>query len=250
MIVTRSLDRAPLALFEVCGGYIAGWHLGRMAAYGGLGAALKAQRIEVRPTPGHLDGAAGLKPVGDFYFFQAMVAAIPSIYLAVWWFMIPLVTSVWPRYASWRSPYIGLLALSIAFEVLAFLVPMWSFHLEMQHEKLNLLKKADELSANIGALEAQLAEPAHPDSRRELQEQLALMTKYYWNIENMPTWPVDYKTRRHFTLSNVGLLLPVAAELVKVTSVSQMLELVGNSLPETHVASPSISSRARCNCAC
>ena len=117
MLQARSLYKLPLAVFETYWAYIAGWHLGRMAAYGGLGAALRKAGVSVRAIPGHLDGAAGLKPIGDLFFFQSTVAAIPAIFLAVWLVLIP----IWPRdYSGWHALYVPLLALSLVFEMLAF----------------------------------------------------------------------------------------------------------------------------------
>ena len=96
--------RIPLILVEAVGGYVAGLHLGRMASYGALGRFLKQKGCEIRVWPGHVDGAAGLKPLGGFYFFQAMVAAIPAMFLAAWWVLIPLKGD---RYARWRSVFGG-----------------------------------------------------------------------------------------------------------------------------------------------
>jgi hypothetical protein len=79
MVRVRSIRWLPLAVFETYWAYIAGWHLGRMVAYGGLGAALRKAGVNVHAIPGHLDGAAGLKPVGDLFFFQSMVVAIPAV---------------------------------------------------------------------------------------------------------------------------------------------------------------------------
>jgi hypothetical protein len=68
---TLPSDEVGLTTLEVIGGYIAGSYLGRMACYGGLGWLLQQQRISLKVQPGHLDGVAGLKPIGDFYFKQA-----------------------------------------------------------------------------------------------------------------------------------------------------------------------------------
>ena len=94
-----------LTLGEVVGAYVAGTFLGRMACYGQLGRVLTERGLRINVVPGHVDGAAGLKPVGDFFFFQAMVVAVPAVYLTLWWFLIPY----WPRYEGWRQPYLGLL---------------------------------------------------------------------------------------------------------------------------------------------
>jgi hypothetical protein len=210
--VAGSASRIPLAAFEAAWGYIAGSHLGRMAAYGGLGSFLKQHGLSIRVTPGHLDGAAGLKPVGDLFFLQSIIVAIPAIYLAVWSVLIPY----WPRtsYLDWKEPYIALLALSIVFEVLAFVLPMWSFHIQMVQLKRGLLYEADRLSVGIASLERELAEQHAGEERDGLRERLAQMTKQYWNIENMPTWPVSLRTKRVFTAGNAVLVLPLLSDLL------------------------------------
>lgn len=98
------IARVPLIAVEAAAGYVAGLHLGRMASYGALGRFLKQKGCSIRVWPGHVDGAAGLRPIGDFYFFQAMVAGIPAMFLAAWWFLIPLKGD---RYARWRDPTWG-----------------------------------------------------------------------------------------------------------------------------------------------
>jgi hypothetical protein len=70
--------KATLVVLESVGAYVAGYHLGRMAGFGRLGPFLRARDCMPKVRPGHLDGMGGLKPVGDFYFFQAMVVAIPG----------------------------------------------------------------------------------------------------------------------------------------------------------------------------
>ena len=203
-----SVARVGLTAFEVVASYIAGLHLGRMACYGQSGRLLKRAAMPVTAVPGHLDGAAGLKPVGDFYFRQAMITFIPATYLAVWWLIIPL----WPdpdRYENWRQPYLGLLVVAITLQIFAFIVPMHSYHREMKKQKAEYLEEADKLSSRICLVEARLANDDRTGEAADaLREQLAEMTRRYWAIERMPTWPVDLKTRRRFSLNNVALLAP------------------------------------------
>ena len=210
-----------LALLEAVGGYLAGRQLGTMAAYGGLGWLLQAKHIPVVAQPGHLDGAAGLKPVGRFYFAQAMLAAIPAIFLAVWCLLIP----VWPgrSYAQWRASYLGLLALALGFEILIFVVPLWAFHVAMQARKRELLETADSLSRQIAQAEDALAASQDEHERSVLKDRLAYMTQHYWNIETMPSWPLDTTTRRRFTLNNVLLFVPLISQSLGVTGVWQQM---------------------------
>jgi hypothetical protein len=208
--------RYPLLLVEMAGGYIAGCYLGRMACYGGLRAVLKARGIGVRLVVGHLDAVGGLKPIGDFYFLQAMIVGIPAVFLAVWLLLIPL-PAFEARYQNWREPYLCLLVLAIAIEALAFLVPLWSFHGDMVRQKRELLQEADRLSPRMAEIQAQLAEGAAGSEKQALRETLADMTARYRAIEELPVWPVDVRTRRFFGLNNAALLVPVLAEQIGLT---------------------------------
>ena len=204
----------PLTLLEVFLGAVAGYYIGQMIAYGTLGQLSVHEKVAVSPKPGHIDRAAGLKPIGDFYFFQAMVVAIPCLYLAVWWFLIPLL----PYYGHWRTPYLGLLAVALLFEILSFLLPMWVFHLIMQKQKVKSLVEADELSKKITELENRILRAADARETNDLQKQLDFQREKYWEIEHMPTWPVDAATRRRFTVNNVFLFLPFLSDLVRLST--------------------------------
>ena len=203
-------DRIVLFGLALVGGYAAGFQLGRMASYGRVGAILHEAGARVRLAPGHLDGVGGLKPAGEFFLFQAMVAGIPAVFLAAWWVLIPLRGE---RYERWRDPYLGLLAIAIVIELLAFFVPMWFFHREMAGQKGDLLREADRLSGEIASLTKELAS-AHGEEATALRERLATVTERYWSLENLPTWPIDVKTRRRFRLNNVALVLPLVGKLV------------------------------------
>jgi hypothetical protein len=76
-----------------------------MASYGQLGWHLNSEPVEVLVQPSHVDGVAGMKPLGEFYFYQAMVVGIPAVFLAVWWFLFP----IWPRdYSHWEDSYVDI----------------------------------------------------------------------------------------------------------------------------------------------
>lgn len=216
LIVFRLQAQILLMVLESLGGYIAGQFLGHAVSYGRLAHLLKKEGISIQVQPGHLDGVAGLKPIGDLYFYQAMLIAIPAVYLAIWWLIIP----VWPRYTEWREPYVGLLAIILVIEFLAFLLPIWSFHTEMQNQKNGLLQEADGLSHEIVDLQSRLVQAKSDQERGELKERLALMTQRYWDIEKMPTWPVDIKVQRKFTFGNLGLFLPLLSRFLNIQTES------------------------------
>lgn len=142
----------------ILGGYIAGRVIGRAVAYGTLGSLLKARGMLPEPQPAHLDGAAGLRPLGEFFFYQAMIVALPAVFLAGWWIAIPLIH----RYMYWRNPYLALLVLCVIAETLAFIAPMVSFHQAMRLSKHERLLEADTLSQEVDELQARLV-LAHTD---------------------------------------------------------------------------------------
>ena len=208
---TDIVSEIPLTVLEIFLGAVAGYYIGQMIAYGTLGNLARSQAISVIPRHGHIDRAAGLKPIGDYYFFQAMVLAIPCLYIAIWWFIIPF----FPYYSQWRNPYLGLLAVALIFEILSFFVPMWIFHQIMQSQKIKYLSEADELSKEIAALENRILHSNDPGEISDLQKQLDLQREKYWEIEQMPTWPVDAQTRRKFTINNLLLFLPFVSDFIR-----------------------------------
>ncbi len=221
------MEAIPLTLLEFFLGGVAGYYVGQMVAYGTLGQLARSEGVQIAPKPGHIDRAAGLKPIGDYYFFQAMIVAIPCVYIAVWWFIIPLL----PRYGPWRDPYLGLLGVVIVIEILSFIIPMLSFHAIMQEEKRSCQNEADELSRNLVELESSILHATGPKDVGDLQKQLDIQREKYWEIENMPTWPVDVSTRRKFTVNNLLLFLPFFTEITKLSVLwEKFLQAVGKFL--------------------
>lgn len=205
----------PLTLFELFLGAVAGYYIGQMIAYGTLGQLITPrEKVSIVVKPGHIDRAAGLKPIGDFYFFQAMIVAIPCLYIAVWWFVIPF----FPYYMHWRDPYLGLLAVVIVFEILSFIVPMWAFHLLMQAQKTRCLNEVDELSNKLVDLENRIRSTPNLNEIGDLQKQLDIQREKCLEIEAMPTWPVDALTRRKFTINNLLLFLPFFSEFIRIST--------------------------------
>lgn len=192
------LGRAGVLLgVEAVGAVAVGLFIGRALTYGRLGRRLAEAGFTVRPDPDHLDGVAGLRPIGDLYFHQAGLLAVPGLYLAVWWIVIPVLGE---RYAAWRTPYVGLLAVIVVAELLAFLLPMIWFHRLMAHRRSELHREADALSARHAGDPGAATDSA--------------LTARYAAIEGMPTWPVDGRVRRRFGLGNVVLVLPVLAQVL------------------------------------
>ncbi len=190
-------------VFQSLAGVVAGQSLGRLVAFGFAWRMLHVADDSFVITPGHPDGAAGMRPIGRFYFQQSLVAAIPAVYLTAWWLAIPALA---PDQLAWRPAYLALLAVAIVFEVLVFLLPMLRVHRLMTAWRRRFAAEADRLSASMGALRQALVSAA--DDHDVLSSRLAAAADWYTVLQSVPRWPVDAGLRRWFSLNNLGLFIP------------------------------------------
>jgi hypothetical protein len=202
------------------GAFAAGAWIGRMGAYGRLGAQLRGLHLRLRVIPGHPDGAGGLRPLGAFFLRQSLVAAVPAAYLVVW-LVLETVSSGegLAHLFNWSAaPDWWLVAVAILAEILTFVAPMRSIHSSMRAEKQGeLWRESDRISRQIEEIRNRLSE-ANVSDRRDQEGQLAAMIGRFEALEATPTWPIDTAIRRRFTLQNVGLLLPFVGYAVGETS--------------------------------
>lgn len=203
-------DKALLALPEVIGAYIAGSYLGRMVSFGRLAAHIAQAGWTISIFPEHVDGVGGLKPVGDFYFRQAMIAAIPVLFLGIWSVIFPY----WDGrdYSHWVDPYLGLLVVALIIMLAAFLAPMVKFHNLMREEKHDALLKADKLSRQV----REERESNAPDTDiTDIADKIEVLRSRYWNIENMPVWPLHISTLKRFRRNYLVLTTPLITRLIE-----------------------------------
>lgn len=194
-----------------------GRFLGRAVCYGRLGHRVRTnQAIELVVLPGHIDGAAGLRPVGSLYFFQAMLVSLIALYLSMWWFLMELVPRFKALYGSWQDAYLGLFLVVLCCVAAAFLLPMWTFHLSMREAKRTLEAEADRISSKIALEEHRLLSMNGNSDVTRHQEYLSRLVQRFRAIEKMPTWPVSAGLRSWFTANMLALPLPVLAGLVPV----------------------------------
>lgn len=203
-------DTLLLSIAEVFGAYIAGEYIGRMINYGFLGRLLLKNNLKINIDPWHVDNVGGLKPLGDFFYFQAKIVAIPAVFLALWWFMFPF----WPRdYSHWLDSYAWLMAGAMILVFITYMIPQWSFHRLMLKSKKEWRAVSDKMSHDITQLRHYLDNCKNNDEKKINLSLIAEKTKRYWDIENMTTWPVDISTGRKFKLNNLILLLPLFGDI-------------------------------------
>jgi hypothetical protein len=210
--VCLGLTPGPLNLviwfFEVLAAFIVGRYLGRGIVYGFLGTLLKSHGASLIVKPSHPDGAAGLKPAGEFYTDQATLLMIPAAFFGLWW----LAMQLWIPKASladWKNWYLAFFLLAIACELAAFVFPLLYFHQEMKTKKRTLLLAADEVGDRIVAVKEQLLAESASSRVRVLEDELAGLNDQFESIEDLSTWPFDRTLRRRFTLGNVTLVVPI-----------------------------------------
>lgn len=212
-IFARGSQLAPYGLtilVDALGAALAGLFIGRAVSYGLLGRRIRNAGLRFSPEPQDFDGAAGLRPIGSLYFFQASIVAIPAAFLAAWWFVIPVFGS---RYDAWRNVYAGLAVAMVLIEVAAFGAPMLAFHAVMRDAKLDLLVDADRYNHEAAGLRERLVD-AMGDEREALHNRLEWLEQRYLAIEAMPEWPVDVRIRRRFTISNALILVPLMLQAI------------------------------------
>ena len=190
--------------------YAAGAYIGWMVVQGRLARALKALGIRYSVQPGHPDGAAGLRPLGDLFFRQAMFAGRPAAYVAFWLAFLP-------QYLTGKTKPIFpiLLPVFVFIEVAAFVWPMWTFHRVMARQKRSLVTQADAIARRISGVQSELRGLTDPARVKELDARLTLDLKLYAELEGLPTWPVSRRIRRRFAVQNLILVaVPLLGLLV------------------------------------
>jgi hypothetical protein len=221
----RALVVAAAWILIASAGYFVGRAIGELASYGLVRSPFLRGNVNVEVRPGHIDGAAGLKPIGWFYFTQALVAAIPAVFLAVWVALLYFVDIFENRYgpgnyANWRAIYIALIPIALSLQVLVFLRPLWSTHLEMREQRDTLLRDADRKAEQVRDLRSTLDRELDTDTRARRREQIADLERNYLMLEGMPTWPIDPALWRRFSW-----WLVVQASAVAATAVTDAVKL-------------------------
>jgi len=200
-------------LFYAAAGATVGSWIGRMITYGRLTSKknLGKRKLQIQVIPSHPDGAGGLKPLGGFHLYQSLTVSLAAIFLAVWVLIwLGSRNQIWSGYRGWLHGYVILLLVAILVEILVFIVPLISIHDVMKAQKeRDFLTRADKL------FPPERWESAL-DERRKAE--LDADKQSYKELENAPVWPIDSSIRRRFTLTNLGLLIPVVGYIIQLSN--------------------------------
>lgn len=160
-----------------------GMRLGEGVATGAISLFFLARSFEVRLTPGHSDGAAGLGRIGRFYFWQAMILSAPGLFMIGWMTLAQsAVSNIKPdderaaRYGShvepWEGVYRGLLLFDAVIILLAVALPTLILALRMRDWRKRLIEPEQALlSTDVGKLRSKMAALLKGRTFRDFTEQ-------------------------------------------------------------------------------
>lgn len=209
------------------GAALAGLLFGRLTHYGRLAGVLSKDERYLRIVPGHADGACGLKPIGDYYLYQALVFAVPIIWLSAWWAWIipnyqdmPCTLTGQPHrlFATWQVPYFFQWLVVLIYFYMGFVWPFLALRRRIKQARSSFNSSvAARLQDDIYALQNQLAEPRAADATQHQLTILPLIdakSKELWAIRHMSGWPMDAGTLTKYRSLLVGeVALPLIAAL-------------------------------------
>lgn len=164
------------------------------------------------PRIGHPDNCGGLEPLGNLCLWNAVILAIPAIYLGVWVLLVN-----YPPYKSQYENYYaglqaGLLAVPILLSTISFLLPVWSAHQIMLAKRQEERLKLEDLGKRMAILEEKLkslsANSADEiENCQKISKEIESLHQSYIQIWNAPTWPFNVRILRKFALAQVIPLL-------------------------------------------
>lgn len=208
---------------------LAGLFFGRLTHYGTLAGVLSTHNSGLRITPGHFDGVCGLKPIGDFYLFQAVLLAIPILWLGAWWaWIIPNYKDITctltgqPQFLfrEWQGPFFIQWLVVLGYFYTGFVRPFLTLRRRIRTKKASLIREdAAVLEQEIYELQGQLvSDPGGP--RANVVNDIDSLSRRLWSIRTMPDWPMDPLTLAKYRSLLAGeVLLPLGAAALTSTGV-------------------------------
>ncbi len=205
-------------VLELCAVVVIGQYCGRIILYGRLGSRLRNEGLEIRSIVGHWDQTCGLKPIGDFYSYQAQLALLPALFFGLWTLLMPYwPTEVTDMYDAWFFWYLGFFIVFMFVQLLVFVLPIVGFSREMSRQKSELEPTLRRLHSSL--IELQEQQRSETDAHRIMRwarkrnrilEEISL-------LEESPTWPVGPKLRSRMKVQNIAIMaLPVVTNLYKL----------------------------------
>jgi hypothetical protein len=163
----------------------------------------------------HPDEAGGLEPLGNLCLWNALILAIPGIFLGAWILIGPRFPMYLQREANqivfrYSDLYYKLILVPIILAPLSFVLPLWSLHRVMEEKAVQIRRDLDHLGERIDRLARELLSRADEQSPQETEtkiKNLELMQKVYLTNRKIPVWPLNTSVVIKFATSQVVPLL-------------------------------------------
>ncbi len=226
------LQIGSFTFVSAIGAALAGLLFGRLTYYGRLAGVLGKSENSLRFIPSHSDGACGLKPIGDYYLYQALVFAVPIIWLGAWWaWIIPsydgmvcsLTGQSLQRYANWQKPFFMQWLVVLVYFYMGFVWPFLILRRRIKQARKSFNEnEARRLRSDIIALQNQLSQLSGARAAEDRQALLSVLdgkSQELWSIRNMSGWPMDAGTLAKYRSLLAGeVALPVLAALISASN--------------------------------
>lgn len=233
---TALIELGIFTAISAASAVIAGLFFGRLTHYGTLANVLSTEEAGLRITPGHFDGACGLKPIGDFYLYQALLLAIPILWLGAFWaWIIPTYKDVicsvtgqpQPFFREWRGPFFIQWLVVLGYFHLAFIRPFFALRSRIRDAKQTLdLEERPRLERAIYDLQGRLA--AAPGHGEVAAEEIDRLSRRLWSIRTMTDWPMDPLTLAKYRSVVLGeVILPLGAAAITSSGLADGSPLAG-----------------------
>jgi hypothetical protein len=174
------------------------------------------QQYELRLQIGHPDGCAGLRPIGDLCLWNALLLAVPAIFLGFW---VPL-ASRFGYGTTYTDLHLAMLGALVCLAVVTFIAPLWAIHLAMRRDAERIRGELDDIGRTIDRLSRDLlrrADELPPDETKRIMSDLQAHQDVYRRHEQIPTWPIDLRIALKFGAAQVvpvlgltGISKPIA----------------------------------------
>jgi hypothetical protein len=156
----------------------------------------------------------------------------PIVWLALWWLVIPYYDTtacgagIANPYLNWRIPLLVLWITSVVFLYLAFVRPVLQLRGRIKAERDELERvRLPEIRAEIDAIRAnRAASPYGAADQAALDTRLSALAREHWDVQHMPTWPMDRTTvKQYFSVNAAGTVAPLVLKGYDIASGGSLL---------------------------
>ena len=148
------------------------------------------------------DKVCGLKPIGEFWTFEAAVLIPPLAYTLAWIGVMnaDLGTEIQQFLSAKHGVFVTATLILILLQIFALWVPMLSLRRVMGAAKHDLQARADELAQEAASLKHTLLHGTDKEERAAAEQRHEQLLMAFQDVEQFPRWPISGATIRSHIL--------------------------------------------------